>query len=333
MNDTLTGLALGCAAPYVGGKSRRRLSILIYHRILEQPDPLRPDEPTIAQFDWQMRLLRKHFQPLPLVEAARRLRERSLPDRAVCVTFDDGYADNEQFAQPVLSKYGVPATVFVSTGFLNGGRMFNDTVIECVRSWDGALLDLDDLGLGCFRLDSVDDRLGAIAHILETLKYRQPQERDALVAEIERLSANLPTDLMLSDQQICKMASRGVDIGAHTVCHPILARLEKDVAREEIAHSRRYLEELLQRDVAAFAYPNGRPGVDYTEVHRDLVRSLGFTTAVATHRGVATARSDPHQLPRFTPWDRTPARFAMRLLLNYRRIDSLAAGASASEQR
>ncbi|MDZ7782427.1 MAG: hypothetical protein U5K56_05610 [Halioglobus sp.] len=85
MNDILTGLAVACAAPYVGRKSRRRLSILIYHRILAQPDPLRPGEPTVAQFDWQMRLLRKHFRPLPLLEAAYRLRERTLTGpRGLC---------------------------------------------------------------------------------------------------------------------------------------------------------------------------------------------------------------------------------------------------------
>jgi len=323
VNDTLTGLAVACAAPYVGRKSRRRLSILIYHRILAQPDPLRPGEPTAAQFDWQMRLLRKYFSPLPLAEAARRLRERSLPDRAVCVTFDDGYADNEQFALPILSKYRVPATVFVSTGFLNGGRMFNDTVIESIRYCKKPLLDLEDLGLGCFRLDSLGDRLNAISRILVTLKYRQTTERDALVAEIEQRSADLPADLMLSDQQVRKLASGGVDIGAHTVHPPILASLDDAIAREEILHSKSHLEKLLQREVVAFAYPNGRPGVDYTDTHRNMVTSLGFATAVATHWGVATTRSDPHQLPRFTPWDRQPTRFALRMLLNYRRADTL----------
>ncbi|MDZ7782426.1 MAG: hypothetical protein U5K56_05605 [Halioglobus sp.] len=103
-----------------------------------------------------------------------------------------------------------------------------------VRHCKKPLLDLEDLGLGRFRLDSLGDRLDAISRILGALKYRQPTERDALVAEIEQRSADLPADLMLSDQQVCKLASGGVDIGAHTVHHPILASVDDAIAREEM---------------------------------------------------------------------------------------------------
>jgi hypothetical protein len=68
--------------------------------------------------------------------------------------------------------------------------------------------------------------------------------------------------------------------------------------------------------VRLFAYPNGKPGRDYSREHVDMVRELGFEAAVSTAWGVGHAASDPYQLPRFTPWDKTPGRFALRLLHN-----------------
>ena len=75
----------------------------------------------------------------------------------------------------------------------------------------------------------------------------------------------------------------------------------------------------------AFAYPNGRPGDDYTERDRDIVRELGFECALSTWWGAASAKSDFFQLPRFTPWDQDPARWLARLLLGFSKADTLAA--------
>lgn len=311
-------------APYaLGTAGRQRLAILIYHRVLPGRDPLRPGEPTVAEFDWQMALVRKHFNPLPLVEAADRLRDGSLPPRAICVTFDDGYADNEELALPVLQKYAVPATVFVSTGFLNGGRMFNDTVIESIRQCTDETLDLSGIGLERYALRDAPERIAAIDAILTAIKHREPADRSGLVNEIEGRAGQLPRNLMMTDAQVRNLGSSGVSVGAHTVNHPILQSVNSTVAKTEIGDSKATLEALTQRPVDSFAYPNGRPGDDYSILHRDMVEELGFAVAVSTHWGVATPDSDLFQLPRFTPWDRTPARFALRLLLNYRKVDPL----------
>lgn len=328
----MTSAALGLlarAVPIVLGTARcQRLAILIFHRVVPSRDPLRPGEPTVAEFDWQMALVRKHFNPLPLDEAAHRLRERSLPPRAVCVTFDDGYSDNEALALPVLKKYAIPATVFVSTGFLNGGRMFNDTVIESIRQCSDDSLNLADIGLEHYSVRSVSERIAAIEAILTAIKHRDPAERTRLVAAIEARATHLPDDLMMTDTQVRNLEAGGVSVGAHTVNHPILQSVSDSVASDEIRQSKTKLEALLQRPVDSFAYPNGRPGADYSLQHRDIVRDLGFSVAVSTHWGVGTPESDVFQLPRFTPWDRTPARFLLRLLLNYRRVDPLSQDAS-----
>ena len=108
------------SAAYPGG-ARARMAILIFHRVLPQPDPLLPDVPDVSRFRWQMQLLADYFRPLPLAEAAQRLAGGDLPPRSICVTFDDGYRDNLDCAAPVLEETGVPATVFVAPGFLGDG--------------------------------------------------------------------------------------------------------------------------------------------------------------------------------------------------------------------
>lgn len=323
MSAPVLNMASRVATRLLPAARQQRLTILIYHRVLPQPDPMRPDEPTVEVFDWQMRVLRHAFNPLSLMEAVEALAAGTLPERAVCVTFDDGYADNETCALPILQKYQIPASVFVSTGFLNGGRMFNDSVIEAVRGFTSDSLDLRDLGLEVYPLVDWPARLRCAEQILHAIKHLEPHERSAVVAQITRDSTALPEDLMMTDAQVRNLADNGVYIGAHTVNHPILASTAAVQARAEIAQSKQQLEELLQRPVQAFAYPNGKPGADYRPEHRDMVGELGFDTALATHWGAAVAASDPLQLPRFTPWDRTQWRFMLRLLLNYRRLDPL----------
>lgn len=317
------GIAANTVPLVFNAHRKQRLAILIYHRVMPAPDPMRPGEPTVDEFDSQMHLLRQYFHPLPLVEAVERLQTGTLPDGAVCVTFDDGYADNEIHARPVLDKYRIPATVFVSTGFLNGGRMWNDTVIEVIRGCRDSALDLRELNLGCYPLVTIEQRRQAADNILVQIKHLDPGARIALVDQIAKHGSALPDDLMLTDAQVQSLARNGVSIGGHTVNHPILSSVPVGMARREIQDSKLYLENVIQEPVEVFAYPNGRPGLDYDIEHRNLVRELGFRVAVSTHWGVGTRASDRYQLPRFTPWDRHPLKFGLRLLGNYRRLDPL----------
>ena len=110
-----------------------------------------------------------------------------------------------------------------------------------------------------------------------------------------------------------------MEIGGHTITHPILARIDAAEAEREIAGGKAELEAILGEKVELFAYPNGKPVEDYTAEHVAIARRVGFRAAVTTSWGAGRRTSDPFQLPRFTPWDRAPARFALRLLLNARR--------------
>jgi peptidoglycan/xylan/chitin deacetylase (PgdA/CDA1 family) len=295
----------------------RCLSILIYHRVVPEPDPLVPEQVCANDFDRQLTMLDRWFTVLSLREAVVRLGDGTLPVRAACVTFDDGYADNVTVALPILRKRGVSATFFLAAGFLNGKRMWNDSVIETVRRARGDTLDAHCVGLGAIGISSIDQRRRTIGVLLRSLKYLPVDERQRRVEEFASgVASELPCDLMMTDEQVRRLHASGMGIGAHTLSHPILARLDNADAEVEIRDSKHRLEALTGTPVTLFAYPNGKPGIDYRAEHVDMVRQLGFEAAVSTAWGVARAGTDVYQLPRFTPWDRTPGRFLLRLLHN-----------------
>ena len=205
--------------------------------------------------------------------------------------------------------------------------MWNDSIIEAIRLFKYRELDLMDLGLGRFDMSSFDNRIGAANSVIEAIKRRDPNERIKLVKHIESSTAtDLPSDLMMTDEQVRELAGSGVTIGAHTVSHPILSSITEDVARAEILESKSYLESLIQDEIQVFAYPNGRPGLDYGVHHAKMVKEIGFKAALSTHWGVVTPESDSYQLTRFTPWDRERTRFVLRLLAHYRNVDPLIKG-------
>lgn len=298
-----------------------RLTILAYHRVLSRPDPLHADDCDTESFAWRMQLLAKHFNVLSLTEAIERLRQGRLPPRAVCVTFDDGYLDNVENALPVLLERNIRATFFITTGFLDGGCMWNDTVIEAVRQAPGTALDLTACGLDSRPIATEEDRRRTVQAVLSAIKYLDPAERSVRVEQILiAAGAKRPQGLMMCPEHIQRLVRSGMEIGAHTVSHPILARLNRANAYVEIAEGKERLEGIIGAPVRLFAYPNGVPNRDYTNEHVQILKELGFMAAVTTAPGAVRATSDYLQLPRFAPWDRRPTRFMLRLLQNYMRV-------------
>jgi peptidoglycan/xylan/chitin deacetylase (PgdA/CDA1 family) len=299
---------------------QRRLSILIYHRVMKERDWMRPAEPTEVEFAWQMQLLKRHFTVLPLGNAVQMLEQGCLPPRAVCVTFDDGYRDNATVALPVLQRYGIPATVFVAAGYLNGGRMWNDTVVESLRHYPTGALDLSPECLPVYSVGTRTSRRMAAYDIIRRCKYLHSDQRKEVVDGIASQAGRLPDNLMLTTEQLLTLNRQGVEIGGHTFSHPILNNLSPALAQEEILRGKTELEAITGKPLRLFAYPNGRPGVDYNQDHVTLVKQAGFAAAVATSWGVAARQSDLFQLPRFTPWDKSSTRFLLRMGLNSRHV-------------
>lgn len=306
--------------------ARGRLSVLTFHRVLPGPDPLFPELPDAASFEAQMRWVRSWFNVVPLQQGIDSLHAGTLPSRALAITFDDGYADNEEIAAPVLRRLGLCATFFVSTGFLDGSCMWNDQVTEAIRRCRTDEMNLESLGLKRYRVATVAERQRTIISLVLDVKHFEAERRRELVAAIEASTGSqAPKGLMMSPEQVRKLRQMGMQVGAHTVSHPILTRLSAQAALGEIADSKKHLEDLLRERVDLFAYPNGMPRRDYAAEHVQMVRECGFTAAVTTAQGAASAASDRFQLPRFAPWDRDRLRYGARLLANFNKPELLAA--------
>jgi len=308
---------LGLLSP--GGR-RGRLSVLIFHRVRPEPDPLCPDVPDAAAFEAQMRWVKNWFNVLPLGRAIDLLYEGRIPPRALAITFDDGYADNEELAAPILARVGLTATFFVASGFLRGGCMWNDRVIEAIRGCRSELLDLSAHGLERYPLRDLAQRRRAVWSIPRRIMHFEQGHREEVAEAIERAAgANPPPRPMMRPEQVRNLRKLGMDVGAHTITHPILTRLSAAAARSEIGGAREELEHVLAEPVRLFAYPNGVPGQDYAVEHARMARECGFSAAVSTARGSASMRTDRFQIPRFTPWDRTRLRYGARLVVNLAR--------------
>jgi len=306
--------ALTTMFPAVGGGS---LSVLMFHKVPQTPDPLVPGDLCMPDFEHILNFLQAHTQVLPLMEAVTALGKGSLPSRAVAITFDDGYADWMLNVAPALLKRALPATFFVTTEVLGGTVLWHERIVAAVRALpaQGARLPY---GFGNYSdLSMQSTRATVVRALLERLKYLPLAERLTAIAMLEAQAASalqLPPRFSAAD--VRALHSQGFDIGGHTIAHPILNESTDAEAMADIAGCKEELEHTIGGKVNVFAYPNGRPGLDYQAKHVAMVKAAGYKAAVASSGGVATRHTDVFQLPRTTTWGSSHAHMAYHLARN-----------------
>jgi peptidoglycan/xylan/chitin deacetylase (PgdA/CDA1 family) len=298
---------------------------------------------TPSHFAEQLEVLRKFGRPMRLHRLAENLRQGKSSYRPLVVTFDDGYADNLYNAKPVLERYEIPATIFLTTGCMGQDREF---------WWD----ELDRLLLQPGRLPralhlnidgtTYDWDLGEAADYGEDVaQYHRnwraedkhdPSARQSLYRALCQLLRPLPADEQrkvldnlltwalakpdgrssyrpLTIQEILTLAQGDlVDIGSHTITHPVLSARPTTTQRGEIQQSKAHLEEILGCPVTSFAYPYGAKSA-YTAETVALVREAGFACACSDSAGVVRRGADPFRLPRLHVQDWDGEKFAQVL--------------------
>jgi len=303
-----------------------RVLIVLYHRVVELPfaDPYSLGV-SPQHFAEHLEILHKSWRPLQLQQLAKALCTGDLPHRAVVVTFDDGYADNLYNAKPLLERYTIPATLFVATGSVECGREFWWDELERLFLQPGALPEMLYLKVNGRSYQWV---LGDAAHYSEAdcwghrgwnmgqedtpsarqhlhralyrLLHSSPEgERRKVLEELTAWagteSVSRPTHRTLSRNEVVRMAEGGlVEVGSHTVTHPLLATIPLTAQRNEIQRSKASLEELLGRPVTSFSYPHG----SYTSETAAFVREAGFTCACSSLVDLVWRGTDCFRLPR-----------------------------------
>ena len=307
--------------------------ILMYHRVAEvESDPwslcVAPQ-----RFAEQMDALRSVGRPMPLRELTDRIRRGTVPRRAVAVTFDDGYADNGLLARPVLERLGIPATIFVASGivgrdrafwwdelhnlFLQPGvlpRVLRIDIAGATSEWDlGDAAQIDAAELKAHTGWKASDPPPTTRHdvyrrLSGGLKSLPVLERETVLARLREWSGKCTPARgsgPLSRQQVSELAAGGlIEVGAHTVTHPLLSARPLEEQAREIRASRTCLQEMIGQSVTSFAYPYGSR-CDYTPETVELVRDAGFSCACTSTAGSVRRRADLFQLPRMHPqnWD------------------------------
>ena len=293
--------AAGAFAPFRLA-NRGRVLILTYHRFSREPDALTT---SAATRDEQLRDLTARYTLVPLSRVAAHSAGRDvLPARAACVTIDDGFADAYEIAFPLLRRHGAPATLFVITDFLDGrGWMWTDKMRYVALHAQAEALAAEVSGRAFeSRLGGRASRLAAAGRVNAELKRLAPAAREEAILRVAAVHGVSVPDVPPAEfgpitwEQARAMDEAGVEIGSHTVSHPLLVGADDAQLRRELRDSRARLEAELGREVELFCYPNG----SFDERVRRETERAGYRCAVTTLHGLNGRRADPLALRRVT---------------------------------
>jgi peptidoglycan/xylan/chitin deacetylase (PgdA/CDA1 family)/CelD/BcsL family acetyltransferase involved in cellulose biosynthesis len=296
-------------------KTNASARILYYHRVNDENDPFFPATPT-RLFEQEMRFIARHYKVVSLGSLLNSL-SCADPEDVIAITFDDGYGDNYYNALPVLQRYGLPATIFLTTGSIDSGDpLWFEQLAHAVKTTNKDYLDVE-IGIPRrFWMRTMAERLHANDRLFALLRtLDESARREWLYRIFSRLA---PTDgdarrkRMLTWEQIRSMHAGGIDFGGHTVTHPFLSKLTADQAFWEVSECKRRIECELQSAVQHFAYPNGREQ-DFNDCSKNALRRAGYRAAVTTIWGINGAATDPMELRRGQPWEHDAALFACKL--------------------
>jgi peptidoglycan/xylan/chitin deacetylase (PgdA/CDA1 family) len=286
--------------------ARDAIVIYAYHRILDVPEQHPFDLELIsasrAQFDEQVSWLKKHTNPMTMADLADNLdTETPLPPRPSVITFDDGFVDNYSNAFPILKRHGVPATFFVSTGYIGEEKTFwFDWLAHCVLNPQWTTLKLDSLDVYVTLPDGEDERRQLLSRLLHKAKTITGEPEVALVAELlehqaahgdaasRQFSSTMTWDMLR------EMREGGMEIGSHGVGHYLLAKLSDEHLDQELTGSKATLDQELGQSTASIAYPVGSAEAADQRVF-DNARRCGYRIGVVYDNGW----NEPGQLSRF----------------------------------
>jgi peptidoglycan/xylan/chitin deacetylase (PgdA/CDA1 family) len=214
-----------------------------------------------GEYERHLRFIAKHFNVFNFKTFQSHVeRTGGFPERSLIMTFDDGYIDNYEVVYPLVKKYGLTATMFATAGFIGKNRIFWWDKIAYIVKRTGC--DRIDLGTPfgiSLRLAEFPDRQDAVRVIIKKAKTMRDEEKDELIG---RLSEQLEVEIdetqhrtMMTWEQLREMTRDGIEIGAHSVNHPIFSNVDEERLRHEVTQSKEMIEEHIGDDVVTFGSP------------------------------------------------------------------------------
>ena len=284
-----------------------RFHIIPYHMVVDKPNGFYP-EISIHDFERQVAQLSKNYNVISLDEIVERVTRRESLRRCVAITFDDGFKDNYENAYPILKKHKIPATIFLTTGYVENGTApwfiklryifmktekahfqlrANDEIISLPMRTRKEKFVASERAMVCLKNSADEKRLLVLDKLCKQLG----------VNEFDGLN-----NLMLNWNQIKEMSESSILFGAHTVNHPILTRISIDAVEKEIRQSKEEINARIEKPVTAFAYPFGKK-TEYSNKIFELLRKFGFRCSVTSEYGANNLYTNLFELRRSLPWE------------------------------
>lgn len=280
----------GCGVPSLArALSSGMARVLMYHNF-SAPGVSHPDALNVEGIRRQFEYLREHFRVIPLRQLAQQLvHGEKLADCTVALTIDDGRRNCYEFLFPLLKEFELPATFFVVSSFIRG----EDWI------WTDKVLWLSEQAERPERL-----KREQLNSTFRWLNRMSPAERNAQL-EAWATQAGVcipkiaPTEYApCSWAQLREMVESGLlEVGSHTVTHPILSTITDEASWDELTRSKVQIEQGTGRKVSCFCFPNGMPG-DYRERQIRQVEEAGYLCSVVAHSGLVSSQTDRYRLPR-----------------------------------
>lgn len=289
--------------------------VFMFHSVSDEPSPFRLSVRS-STFEKFCELLAEDYEVLSCAELESRRRAGALPARAIALTFDDGYADNHDVAWPILRKFGLPASVFVTAGCVGGDKLlWFQRLAHIFEKARPEALPVT-VGSWTFTLDTDSERVATVERVATDMKKMSASEREEKLAAIgEALGVTDFSPLkreMLTWDQLRAMDAGGFSVEAHTMTHPILSMETIDAATREIGESREVLSAAIGRSVELFAYPNGKRK-DMTDEVVAAVEHAGYRAAYAAEFGATSPANDPYRIPRVTTYSDKKSALALQI--------------------
>lgn len=287
-------------------KTKDIVPILIYHRVASIDTDPQMLTVNPKNFDDQIKYLKSRFNIISLQELVKSLRNGIIPKNAIAITFDDGYADNLYNAKPILEKYNVPATVFISPGITDTKKEFWWDQLERIFLLNNNIyksLEMTiDGNLYFWDIKTYKDAQSIYNQLHPLLKYITSSERDNCITRLLEW-AGLTEDgreslRTLTSSEIIELAKGGlIEIGAHTMSHCTLIIESKEKQEWEIKESKAILEKIIGKEVLSFSYPYG--GIDDASLEsQEIVRKSGFNCGIANVQKCVDLKTDLFWIPR-----------------------------------
>jgi peptidoglycan/xylan/chitin deacetylase (PgdA/CDA1 family) len=307
--------------------NKNKLLIIMYHGIFNKIELSSLPPFTHIHADtlcWQLEFLKNHYQVVSLAEVSRCLRERApFPDRAVMISFDDGFKNNYDIAYPILRQFGMPAAVFLTVDYVGTHELlWFDALFLALRAVQRGDVLADSILPGLSSLCPADDLHGM--YRIASTRFKQMESADrkkriSMLKEALDLSSDPLAEQfkLLSWEQVREMRASGlVEFGVHTATHRILSGLAADEYRQELVAPRVRLSRELNCEITSFCYPNGTPDIDFYQEHEEYLEHHGYVCAFSTHEVLNSKGCNRYRLGRLSVGsDMTSDRHVFRLRL------------------